>query len=64
MLIREPDHFIDNLNLREEVRRKAVAMSREDTARLIAKIHAYLACGKPESARAYALQLIDWLEAI
>lgn len=39
-------------------------MDRTEVARLVAKVWAYLACGKPDQARAYARQLIGWLETI
>lgn len=39
-------------------------MDRHEAARCIAKVFAFLACGKPEAARPWAQQLIHWLEAI
>lgn len=39
-------------------------MDRNEAARAIAKVFAYLACGKPEQARQYARQLISWLQTI
>ena len=39
-------------------------MERSDALRAIAKVFAYLNCGKKESARVWARQLISWLETI
>jgi len=39
-------------------------MSRQEAAQAIAKIFAYLACGKPDQARIWAGRLIHWLETI
>jgi len=39
-------------------------MSRSEAAQAIAKVFAYLACGKIEAARDWASRLIRWLETI
>lgn len=39
-------------------------MDRQTAATAIAKIFAYLACGKPDQARIWAAKLISWLETI
>ena len=39
-------------------------MDRQETAQAIAKVLAYLACGKREQARIWAQKLIAWLETI
>ena len=39
-------------------------MDRQDAARAIANIFAYLACGHHEEAREWARKLIVWLETI
>ena len=39
-------------------------MDRHEAARAIAKVFAYLAVGNSAAARAWAHQLIAWLEAI
>lgn len=39
-------------------------MDRTQAARLIAQVFAYLACGKPDQARAAARPLIAWLESL
>ena len=39
-------------------------MDRTEATRALAKVFAYLACGKIEDARRHARPLIDWLEAL
>ena len=43
---------------------EARAMNRNEAAQAIAKVFAYLACGKPEQARVWARQLIAWLQSV
>ena len=46
------------------IRREVIRLNREEAFRAIAKVFAYLNCGKPEKAREWALKLIEWLETI
>ena len=39
-------------------------MDRVTASTMIAKVFAYLACGKREQARTWAAQLIAWLETV
>ena len=39
-------------------------MDRTEVARAIAKVFAYLGCGKPELARPWADKIINWLQSI
>jgi hypothetical protein len=39
-------------------------MDRQQAAQAIAKVFAYLACGKIDEARIWAHKLIAWLESI
>ena len=39
-------------------------MDRNEATRALAKVFAYLACGKPAEARTWAQVLIEWLESI
>jgi hypothetical protein len=39
-------------------------MDRTDAARSLAKVFAYLACNKPDAARAAAEPLIAWLRSL
>lgn len=39
-------------------------MDRKESARCLAKVIAYIACGKPELARPWAEQLIAWWRAL
>ena len=39
-------------------------MNQSEACRAVAKVFAYLACGKREAAREWAKRLISWLEGI
>lgn len=39
-------------------------MDRSTASRSLARVFAYLACGKPEQARLAAADLIDWLQSL
>jgi hypothetical protein len=39
-------------------------MDRIEASRALGKVFAYLACGKPDKARPFARQLIEWLQSI
>ncbi len=39
-------------------------MTRSEVAQAVAKVFAFLGCGKVDEARAWARKLIEWLETI